>query len=291
MSKFEDGSYGSLTGVALMGKIMAGRCKMKYTRAAVGKGSIPEGKTPKTMTEPADYVMEARIVSVSNPVDGECQVTVQINSSDVEKGFYVTCIVLFAEDPDEGEVAYTYLSLENEPEWIRPASSIVGKVATFDIIAAVGDIDTVTAVIDSDSIATKGIVEKMIAQSTLQRDIVIPTTGWTAVTAGGGGGVKIEMTQEDVTEQMIPIVSIAHGDMSTAIDCGMSSVAETIEKGLRLYAEKAPDKEIHASLLLLRAYGGAAGGTTSSMDIEEFYDNYVATSEDIKTVFNEVFQK
>ena len=37
---------------------------------------------------------------------------------------------------------YTYLVLENEPEWIRPASSIVGKLATIDLIAAVGDVDT-----------------------------------------------------------------------------------------------------------------------------------------------------
>ena len=34
MSKFEDGSYGSLTGVSLIGKVLAGRCSMKYTRAA-----------------------------------------------------------------------------------------------------------------------------------------------------------------------------------------------------------------------------------------------------------------
>lgn len=288
---FEDGSYSCVPGVALIGKVLAGKCKMNYVRAAVGKGRIPAEKNPKTMTEVADYVMDGRIAAITNPVNGECQVTVQINSSDVATGFFATGILLYAEDPDEGEIPYTYLVLENGPEWIRPSSSVVGKLATFDIIAAVGEVDTVTATIDSKSIVTKGVVEKMIAQSTLQRDIVIPTTGWTAVTAGGGGGVKIEMTQEDVTEQMIPIVSIAHGDMSTAIDCGMGSVAETIEKGLRLYAEKAPNKEIHASLLLLRAYGGAAGGTTSSMDIEEFYDNYVATSEDIKTVFNEVFQK
>lgn len=56
----------------------------------------------------------------------------------METGFYLTNIVLFAEDPDEGEVPFTYLSLENEPEWIRPASSIVGKLATFDLIAAGG---------------------------------------------------------------------------------------------------------------------------------------------------------
>ena len=53
MSKFEDGSYGSLTGVSLIGKVLAGRCSMKYTRAAAGSGQIPEGMTPKTMTGPA----------------------------------------------------------------------------------------------------------------------------------------------------------------------------------------------------------------------------------------------
>ncbi len=158
MSNFEDGSYSSLTGIDLLGKVLAGRCQMHYTRAAVGKGAIPEGKTPKTMDVPPEYVMDARIASVTNPVGGECQVTVQIRSDDVETGFYVTSIVLYAEDPDLGEVPYTYLSLENEPEWIRPASSVVGKFATFYLIAVVGDVDTVAAFIDPEAIATVGDV-------------------------------------------------------------------------------------------------------------------------------------
>ena len=61
MSKFEDGSYGSLTGVSLIGKVLAGRCSMKYTRAAAGSGQIPEGMTPKTMTGSAGHVMDAMI--------------------------------------------------------------------------------------------------------------------------------------------------------------------------------------------------------------------------------------
>ena len=138
MAIFEDGSYSSTPGIALLGKVMAGRCQMHYTRAAVGKGTIPEGETPKTMREPAGYVMDAKISAVTNPVDGECQVTVQINSSDVEQGFYATGILLYAGRPRRGEVPYTYLVLENGPEWIRPASSAVGKLATFDLIAAGG---------------------------------------------------------------------------------------------------------------------------------------------------------
>jgi len=69
-------------------KVLAGRCKINYTRAAVSKGAIPEGVSAKTLTEPLGYVMEAKIAAVTNPVDGKCQVTVQINSSDVETGFY-----------------------------------------------------------------------------------------------------------------------------------------------------------------------------------------------------------
>ena len=100
MAKYEDGSYGSAAGIALIAKVLAGRCAMKYTRVAVGKGNIPVDKTPKTMTEPADYVMDAVIAGITNPVDGECQVTVQINSANVDKGFYCTAVVLYAEDPD-----------------------------------------------------------------------------------------------------------------------------------------------------------------------------------------------
>lgn len=164
MVKYEDGCYGSFKGIALIGKVLAGRCKMHYTRVAVGKGHIPDGVSPKELEEPPEYVMDAMIASVTNPVDGECQVSVQINSSKVEKGFYATWLILYAEDPDEGEVQYTALCLENEPEWIRPASSAVGKLAHFDIIAAVGDVDEVYASIDPEALVTADTAKRMIAE-------------------------------------------------------------------------------------------------------------------------------
>ena len=243
MAIFEDGSYSSTPGIALLGKVMAGRCQMHYTRAAVGKGTIPEGETPKTMREPAGYVMDAKISAVTNPVDGECQVTVQINSSDVEQGFYATGILLYAADPDEGEVPYTYLVLENGPEWIRPASSAVGKLATFDLIAAVGDVDNVTATIDPDSIVTRAVVEQLIAGATVKREITIPATGWdVGAEEGAEGSFYVDIPQGDVTEEMVPVISVVPTDMETAKECGLCSAARTMEGKIRLYAEKAPDR-------------------------------------------------
>ena len=40
MAKYEDGSYGSAAGIALIAKVLAGRCAMKYTRVAVGLSLI-----------------------------------------------------------------------------------------------------------------------------------------------------------------------------------------------------------------------------------------------------------
>ena len=265
MSKFEDGSYGSMSGIALIGKVLAGRCTMNYTKASVGSGEIPDGLTPKTMTGPAGYVMDAQIASISNPVDGECQVTVRIKSENVETGFYLTNIVLYADDPDDGEVPYTYLCLENEPEWIRPASSVVGKLATFDLIVAVGDVDTVTAVIDPDAIATVGEVEQAIIShnndpsahgglsSVEERALTIPATGWDIGASEAPDGIRyVDIPLVGVTEELIPVVSVHPEDLAAAKECGLYTVSRTLSGGIRLYAETAPESEIAATLALLK---------------------------------------
>ena len=163
MSLFTDGCYQCAPAEALIAKVLAGRCTMHYTRVAVGNGSIPKGSTPATMTEPAGYVMDAKISGVTNPVDGECQVTAQITSDEVAEDFSATGLLLYAEDPDLGEVPYTYLVLEAAPEPIKSKTSTVGKIAIFELVAAVGAVDNVTADIDLETLVTVEKVSEMIA--------------------------------------------------------------------------------------------------------------------------------
>ena len=300
MSKFEDGSYGSLTGVALIGKVLAGRCTMKYTRAAVGNGTIPDEMTPKTMTGPAGYVMDAIIAAVTNPIDGECQVTVQIKSDKVEKGFYATNIVLFAEDPDEGEVPYTYLSLENEPEWIRPASSIVGKLATFDLIAAVGDVDTVTAVIDPEAIVTAGDVQAMFEEHNTDPDahggnlasiekvnelvaahnadpnahggigsaktaeITILESAWTQ--SEDGSGYVTDVAVEGAQEGLYPSVTLHNSALPVAFAAGVYPTVQALEGVLRFWAVQKPTADMAATIALF-FHSGASGGGSGSVPV------------------------
>ena len=51
----EDGNYLTEKGRALIAKLMASKSEIQFTRAAVGAGTIPEGMSPKDMTDLADW--------------------------------------------------------------------------------------------------------------------------------------------------------------------------------------------------------------------------------------------
>lgn len=136
------------------------------------------------------------------------------------------------------------------------------------------------------------VSKKDLQNQIRQKNIVIPAVGWLENVEGGEGGVTIDILQKDITEKMIPIVSIFPSDMNIARACGMSTTVETINGAIRFFADKVPEKEIKASIVLLRAYNNIVGDITSddnSMNIEELYKNYVATDEEVNAILDEVF--
>lgn len=120
----------------------------------------------------------------------------------------------------------------------------------------------------SDVQAVAGaITEQFIAGATVKREITIPTTGWNIGAEEGEDGVLyVDLEQADITEEMVPIISVYPGYVSKAKECGLSTVSRTLAGGIRLYAAKVPAEEIPAMLLLLKASNGLAngGGTTGS---------------------------
>ena len=134
---FNDGSYLTEKGNALIGKLLASEGTLKFTKVTAGDGSIPSGKSPEGMTELGNYVTDGLIASVSSSATGEASVVVQISSIDLAQGFSCTELGLWAEDPDEGDILYAYLYLQQHPEWIRADADAVNKLATFTIVTIV----------------------------------------------------------------------------------------------------------------------------------------------------------
>lgn len=150
---YADGTYLTEAGRSLIAKCLASQTGITYTRATVGSGTVPDGKTPEEMTDLAHYEMDGMIAAIENPQNGEVAIVVQVLSVGLETGFNASEIVLWADDPDDGEIAFNYFSLAQHPEWIRPEGDPVNKLASFTLISIVGGVAIVTAIINPEAFA------------------------------------------------------------------------------------------------------------------------------------------
>lgn len=157
------------------------------------------------------------------------------------------------------------IQMSSDEKLLIGPSSVVGKLATFDLIAAVGAIDKVTAAIDPSSFTTYGAVEQIVDGATLKREITIPTSGWKDATEETlTGQLYVDIPQEDATENMMPVISLYPTDAHLAKACGMSETSRTLDGKIRVYAGKAPAGEIKATLVLMKAYSGRVSGGEES---------------------------
>ena len=132
-------------GHALLGKVLAGKSGIHFTRASVGDGVISEGKSPEELTELVHEIKAGDISGVDNPGSGEVRVSIQVSSLGVSVGFFVKEIGIFATDPDLGEILYAYVSMPDKPQWIRPEGASINTLAIFDVYVAVSRAAEVTA--------------------------------------------------------------------------------------------------------------------------------------------------
>lgn len=162
MSEYQDGSYITKQGTALIAKVLAsdGQTGLHITKATVGKGQLPSDTAPGDMTALADEVMEGRIASLENNNNGEVSIVVQVASA--QTAFVLTEIGLWAEDPDLGEILYTYVVLKESPEVIRAAEAAVNKLAVFTIVTIVDSVALVSVEINQDSFVSKDEVENIV---------------------------------------------------------------------------------------------------------------------------------
>lgn len=173
----EDGNYLTEKGRALIAKHMASKTAIQFTRAAVGAGTIPEGMSPKDMTDLSDWRVDGMISDISTPVPGEAQLVFQVFSRDVQVGFLASEGAVWALDPDEGEILYTYIVLANSPEWIRAANDPVQKFAEFTCINIVDAVKVDITMVNPEAIATLGMLKNRLETFVELSDAEVPAVG------------------------------------------------------------------------------------------------------------------
>lgn len=268
----------------LLAKLIAGE-QLKITRIMVGKGEIAEGQNPVYFTDLVQPVAQAtstKPITRNETVSFVVEYRSDLNGG-LKEGFWLKEFGVFAQD-GENEILLYYATLADFPQYVTAYQQGAIDIRRYPVSIAVSDKINVTlqypmvAFVTEESfrklleVETIPFLEQMIEKSSIQKDIVIPATGW--LSGATDGGLYIDIAQDYITEKMIPFVSIFPEDMTVAKICGMSTAAETKNKGLRLYAEKAPGREINASLLLLRTSSG-----TARLDYLEYIQNLTRVEE------------
>lgn len=149
-----NGTVVTRKGLQLIIKLVASETALTFTRVAIGTGKVPGGYDPGSMTGLNEYKMDGSIASHSASGD-EASVVMQISSIGVETGFTITEAGLFATDPDEGEILYAYLDMSADPQYMYPANNAISKFIEMTLVVKIGEVQSVTAVINPGSLVTK----------------------------------------------------------------------------------------------------------------------------------------
>lgn len=141
-------------GFQLLAKLAAAEEVLVFSRAAVGTGKIPNGKSPEDMEDLVKYHTDGSISSVS-AAGNKATVIFQVSSLGVAQAFTITEAGLFATDPDEGEILYSYLDMSDAPQRIYEEGSEIAKFFEATMAVIIGSAEKVSAYIDTSSLVTQ----------------------------------------------------------------------------------------------------------------------------------------
>lgn len=148
MADFKGGVLTDL-GKALAAKVEAGKCKLQFTKMKVGDGS------PSFIESMTDLASPKKVLDLSavTPNDkGTCDVEAVITNADLDKGFYLKEIGLFATDPDVGEILYC-VATAGDADYIQAKGGATVLSIALHMTIAIKSIDDVVTDVD-----TKGLV-------------------------------------------------------------------------------------------------------------------------------------
>ena len=97
-------------GLALLAKVLAGRCKLRFTLIQAGDGVWDEDVVE--LTSIVNHRLDGRIVSVRE-MGVFTEIRAMIDNSTLTEFMEFREIALLAEDPDEGEITFAYSSAEH----------------------------------------------------------------------------------------------------------------------------------------------------------------------------------
>ena len=136
-------------GQALLAKVVAGTCKLNFTKIAVSENTLSGDLASKTGI--GTIKQSTAVASVIKQNNSNVKVSASFNNETLKAGYYVRNIGLYATDPQEGEILYS-ISVADEStataDWMPPFNGIGVSSLMVDLVTAVSNASSVTVEVD-----------------------------------------------------------------------------------------------------------------------------------------------
>ncbi|MDD4599611.1 hypothetical protein SDC9_04129 [bioreactor metagenome] len=168
-------------GRALQAKVEAGTV-MNITKLKIGDGTLGAGQTVDTLN---DLVAPKQIVDISSltPMEsGVCKIFGIVTNDDLETGFYVRELGVFAQDPVLGEILYAYTA-DGAPDFLPAAGGSVAVSEELVINLAFSNAAIITANISMDGLITANILQQHNTDEDAHAELMIAHNTSTAAHA------------------------------------------------------------------------------------------------------------
>ena len=195
-------------GRTLQAKVEAGAI-LELTKIKLGSGSISEHQTLEDLTDLVEPKQILGIATKEVQENGLCKISSTISNVNLEVGYYVKELGVFAKDPDDGEILYA-ITTDTAPDYLPAQGGSLAISQEFAIYVAISNASNVTAVIDPGAIATMGYVLQMIKEHDTSENahatLFIPNEVIDSILGQTGGGDYVpspglsaeEITNEDI---------------------------------------------------------------------------------------------
>ena len=150
VARAKEGTKLTANGYELLGKAMAGK-ELRFTRVMLGdaNGETPDEETQYNMNALINPRFEAAITQVQHTGGGTMAVRCQVRNAEVEEGFRIAEVGLFALDPDTGrELMYCYRNSGIASDWMPSGDGAVLWDIVLTVITVIDKATNITAVID-----------------------------------------------------------------------------------------------------------------------------------------------
>ena len=150
-------------GHALIAKIVAGTATPNFTKIRTSDHQYPSGTNFEELTSLSGIKQTVDVASVTKVSPAKIRVSGVFTNADLEAGYYVRNIGLYAIDPQEGEILYS-ITTAIEADWMPPQGGISASSILVDIETVVGNADNVNITVNPNATATVEMVNNLAAE-------------------------------------------------------------------------------------------------------------------------------